>query len=302
MADESIEEFACRRTNDEIARILVDAFVTGIHAGDPGLLSIRAAFPRLSPVRAEHGSVTQGYRPLCKTPPLGKPRTARSRQRDAHVVVSRKGLALLVETLPPEPAPGRPVTGVRRSSACAKRRRAGGYSARDRTTGRPMRSCSPVRRISRRHCSRDMDPALADEIGGIAYNRIAVVAMGYRRQEVPHSLDGFGYLTPGATRRDVLGVQWCSSIFPGRAPEGWCCCGRCAAAGIGPKWSTGTKIDLARGVRTEFAVTLGVQADPACTSSSAGRARSRNITSATSIDYGASSSADPPRGAVSGWQ
>src|SRR5688572_5503946 len=41
LADESVEHFARRRTNDEIARTLVDAFVTGIHAGDPGLLSVR---------------------------------------------------------------------------------------------------------------------------------------------------------------------------------------------------------------------------------------------------------------------
>ena len=34
------------------------------------------------------------------------------------------------------------------------------------------------------------------------------------------SLEGFGYLSPQRERRDVLGVQWCSSIFPDRAPAG----------------------------------------------------------------------------------
>ncbi|HKB42121.1 MAG TPA: protoporphyrinogen oxidase, partial [Gemmataceae bacterium] len=56
--------------------------------------------------------------------------------------------------------------------------------------------------------------------GGIVYNRVVVVALGYRRDEIRHPLDGFGYLTPGRDRRDVLGVQWCSSIFEGRAPQG----------------------------------------------------------------------------------
>jgi oxygen-dependent protoporphyrinogen oxidase len=37
---------------------------------------------------------------------------------------------------------------------------------------------------------------------------------------VPGSLEGFGYLSPQRERRDVLGVQWCSSIFPERAPPG----------------------------------------------------------------------------------
>jgi oxygen-dependent protoporphyrinogen oxidase len=67
----------------------------------------------------------------------------------------------------------------------------------------------------------DQAPALADLIAAIPYNRVAVVALGYRAADVPHPLEGFGYLSPQRSRRDVLGVQWCSSIFPGvRAPEG----------------------------------------------------------------------------------
>jgi len=46
-------------------------------------------------------------------------------------------------------------------------------------------------------------------------NRVAVVALGYRRAAVAHALDGFGYLSRQREGRDVLGVQWCSSIFPG---------------------------------------------------------------------------------------
>ena len=67
----------------------------------------------------------------------------------------------------------------------------------------------------------DLDAELAERVGGIAYNRVAVVALGYRASDMPLSLDGFGYLSPQRERRDVLGVQWCSSIFPGRrAPDG----------------------------------------------------------------------------------
>jgi oxygen-dependent protoporphyrinogen oxidase len=66
----------------------------------------------------------------------------------------------------------------------------------------------------------DEDADLAAAIDGIPYNRVAVVALGYRAVDVPGSLDGFGYLSPQRERRDVLGVQWCSSIFPERAPPG----------------------------------------------------------------------------------
>src|SRR5436190_8175610 len=45
--DESIDAFARRRAGDEVADVFADALVTGIHAGDPALLSMPAAFPRL---------------------------------------------------------------------------------------------------------------------------------------------------------------------------------------------------------------------------------------------------------------
>src|SRR5262249_13862326 len=66
----------------------------------------------------------------------------------------------------------------------------------------------------------EVDRDLADQVGRIPYNRVAVIALGYRRNDVPRALDGFGYIAPQRTRRDVLGVQWCSSIFPERAPPG----------------------------------------------------------------------------------
>jgi oxygen-dependent protoporphyrinogen oxidase len=37
---------------------------------------------------------------------------------------------------------------------------------------------------------------------------------------VARDLRGFGFIAPQRTRRDLLGVQWCSSIFPERAPLG----------------------------------------------------------------------------------
>ncbi len=109
---------------------------------------------------------------------------------------------------------------------------------------------------------REQDPELAAEIGAIACNRIAVVGLGYRAADVPHSLDGFGYLSRQRDRRDVLGVQWCSSIFPDRAPPGMvllhALCGG---------WNRPDVVDwdddrLIAAVRAELAQALGVEAPP----------------------------------------
>src|SRR5262245_13776884 len=45
---ESVAEFARRRAGKGAAEVLADALVTGIHGGDPELLEIRSAFPRVA--------------------------------------------------------------------------------------------------------------------------------------------------------------------------------------------------------------------------------------------------------------
>src|SRR5206468_1321626 len=66
----------------------------------------------------------------------------------------------------------------------------------------------------------DVDEPLANYLGSIPYNRIAVVALGYRTVDVLCPYAGFGFIAPQNTRQDLLGVQWCSAIYPSRAPDG----------------------------------------------------------------------------------
>ena len=108
----------------------------------------------------------------------------------------------------------------------------------------------------------DLDDGLAREVAAIPYNRIAVVALGYRRTDCPHSPDGFGYIAPQNTRRDVLGVQWCSAIFPDRAPPG-CVLWRALCGGV----HRGELVDLddealAKAVHAEIRLAMGVRGEP----------------------------------------
>jgi oxygen-dependent protoporphyrinogen oxidase len=108
----------------------------------------------------------------------------------------------------------------------------------------------------------NVDAQLAEKIAGIVYNRVVVVGLGFRRQDVPMSLDGFGYISPQRTRRDLLGVQWCSSIFPARAPEGAVLL-RAMCGG----WHRAEMADwdddrLLRAVRAELQLAMSIQAEP----------------------------------------
>jgi len=48
----------------------------------------------------------------------------------------------------------------------------------------------------------------------------SVLALGFRRDQLSHPLDGFGFLVPEVERRRVLGAVFSSSLFPERAPAG----------------------------------------------------------------------------------
>jgi oxygen-dependent protoporphyrinogen oxidase len=173
----------------------------------------------------------------------------------------REGLSLLIHTLA-----GRlrqaPRVGVR---AAAVRREVGAWRV-EAADGRCWKAdavaltCPAYRQAA---LLGGLDAELAGEVGGIAYNRIAVVGLGYRAGDVPHALDGFGYLSRQRERRDVLGVQWCSSIFPGRAPPGMVLL-RALCGG----WNRPDVVDwdderLAGAVRAELGQALRIRAAPA---------------------------------------
>lgn len=260
--DESIDAFARRRAGREVAEVFADALVTGIHAGDPALLSIRATFPRIAQFEEQHGSVIKGFL-----------RSARQRRGElkgsAGMWSLRGGLRLLVEKLSEPNGVSRRVlhTGIHVRQIA---------SGRSPDTGRPFWTVHGEGRDSwtadavvlacpayqQAGILADLDQELAEQIGGIAYNRVAVIALGYRQADVPILLDGFGYIAPQRTRRDVLGVQWCSSIFPDRAPWGTVLL-RALSGGWQRPETVGWDDDLLlRAVRDELRLAMGIAAEP----------------------------------------
>jgi oxygen-dependent protoporphyrinogen oxidase len=68
---------------------------------------------------------------------------------------------------------------------------------------------------------RGIDRNLSSTLSDIYYPSISVVCLGYKRDRIVNSLDGFGFLIPSREGRKILGTLWDSSIFPNRAPEGY---------------------------------------------------------------------------------
>ena len=258
--DESVAAFARRRFGKEAADVFIDALVTGIHAGDPEKLSVRAAFPRLPKFEAEFGSVIKGFMRSAKE----RRRAAEARgekPQPQRMWSFRGGLQVLIDTLRDQlGACVRTGVAVRRVEKTPN-----GWLVRDEGADSwpadVVLLTTPA--YHQAEVLADVDAELAGEIGTIRYNAISVVALGYREADAPVRPDGFGYIAPQNTRRDVLGVQWCSSTFPDRAPPGFVLW-RALCGGVNrPDIAALPDDQLVKAVHAEMRVAMGVTGEPA---------------------------------------
>jgi oxygen-dependent protoporphyrinogen oxidase len=264
--DESVAAFATRRAGREVAEVFADALVTGIHAGDPTLLSMAAAFPRITALEREHGSVIKGLFQSAKQRRAEAKSRGEPYQRPGKMWSFREGLRVLVETLSAglkkPPLLGVEARRIIRHPDGPAERPAWTVEAagRDAWTADVVVLACPAHRQAA--LLADLDTELAERVAGIAYNRVAVVALGYRRADVPGNLDGFGYIAPQRDRRDLLGVQWCSSIFHGRAPDGTVLLRAMCGGWHRPEVVGWDDDDLLAAVRSELRLAMGITAAP----------------------------------------
>jgi protoporphyrinogen/coproporphyrinogen III oxidase len=218
--DETIDQFGERRLGREFADVMLDPMVKGVFGGEAKRLSLAAAFPRMVELERDHGGL---FRAMIA---LGREKRRRGRSTDAGptgVLHSFDGgMAVLVDALATEldADPGAEV--VRGADVAELARENDAWSVR--WPGGERGGFAAVVDAAPAHAAaahvRKLDADLADRLAGIPYAPMAVIALGYRRQDVAHDLNGFGLLVPGREQRNVLGVLWSSSIFPGLAPDG----------------------------------------------------------------------------------
>ncbi len=218
--DETIDQFGERRLGREFADVMLDPMVKGVFGGEARQLSLAAAFPRMVELERDHGGL---FRAMIA---LGREKRRRGRRTDAGptgVLHSfGPGMGALVDALSAELDRDPQAEVVRGADVAALAR--DGDRWRVTWPGGAHDGFDAVVEAAPAHAAaghvRGLDPALADDLAAIPYAPMAVIALGYRRQDVGHDLNGFGLLVPGREKRNLLGVLWSSSIFPGLAPEG----------------------------------------------------------------------------------
>jgi len=223
--EESVAEFARRRLGREAAGALLDPVVAGIYAGNPERLSAESALPQLVGVERAGKSLLQTLvRSREKVPSQGQG-VSPSGVGMRRMVSFRGGMGRLIEGLE------RDLAGcIRRNSPVERVYRdknqwvveIGGIQP-ERLVVDVVVSALPA--PASRKIFGGLSQGLGDALAGVPTAPVAVAALGYRELNVPHPMNGFGYLVPSSERGNVLGVMWSSSMFPGhRAPRGHVLC------------------------------------------------------------------------------
>ncbi len=213
--DETVAAFVRRKFTPELLEKLVGPFISGICAGDPEKLSLGAAFPQLLDAETQAGSIVRGLARLGKQiKQSGRPRRT--------LFTFREGNETLVRALANKLGSAF-LTGTRVADISCQNDGSLGIRLENRNGSESISTKSLILAtptdVTAKLLSR-LDSSFEAPLSSINYAAVAVVSLGYRSQDVGHSLSGFGFLVPRSAGLRVLGSVWNSSLFPGRAPDG----------------------------------------------------------------------------------
>lgn len=249
--DESLASFMTRRFGREVLETIVTPFISGIYAGDPEKLSMKAVFPKLAEIEKEYGSIFRGIKHLKKE--IG-PGGLGSFQTGIGTLASSLGSRMkgIITT-------NARVVSVERLHSGYKIRYEHGGEIKSMTAEKVV-SALPAYSAAKLFAgmSDDLGRALAE----IEYAPVVVVHTGHKEEDVRRDLDGFGYLVPRKNRVRQLGCLWSSSLFHGRAPRGRVLLTSFLGGMLDPEAIDLTNEDLMRIVLKDLERTLGIKGRP----------------------------------------
>lgn len=201
--DGSVADFVRHRIGEQGLAALLDPLVSGIHAGDPEQLSMRACFPRLVELVETHGGL---FKALFAT--RGDPAPSVMKPAD--------GCGALIDAL------AAAVGDRLRCGAAVSSLTFDGSLWRVRSTAGEFESDRLVLALPAATAARLLTPVsahLARAIGSIVSESLVSITHVWRREDVGHALNGFGYLVASREKLGHLGTLFSSSISPGASPH-----------------------------------------------------------------------------------
>ncbi|KAM7495751.1 hypothetical protein LguiA_020165 [Lonicera macranthoides] len=228
--EESVEEFVRRNLGDEVFERLIEPFCSGVYAGDPSTLSMKAAFGKVWKLEQNGGSIVAGaFKAIQERKNSPKPpRDPRLPTPKGQTVVSfRKGLAMLPDAISNRYALSlNSVMGKTNDEVHDQLL----YLTYETPKGLiSLQSKTVVMTVPSHVASsllRPISVPAADALSKLYYPPVAAVSISYPKEAIrgecliDGELKGFGQLHPRSQGVETLGTIYSSSLFPNRAPPG----------------------------------------------------------------------------------
>lgn len=281
--DESVADFVRRRLGQEALDKIAEPLMGGIHVSDPERQSLLGTFPRFRALELKHGSLIRGMlaqrrRQTAERRPLtpGEARSSAVGGPPSLFITLRGGLGQLVQGLERALTGGHVVTGAR---VVGLERRDGGGDRKGgdrkdrpyivRTADGATFEAHAVALATPAYASAELvagvTSSLADALASIRYVSTATITLAFRRSDVTHPLDGFGFVVPQREGRRLSACTWTSTKFHHRAPPGAVLL-RCFVGGPGREELVElSDEELVALVREELTEIMGLHARPTLT-------------------------------------
>ncbi len=249
--EETVAAFWSRRFGPEFTDRVIDPLIGGLFAGNAAELSMAAVFPALLEMERRYGSISRGV--------LSR-RRARGQMPGRRLYSWRDGIGTLPQSLATALGPAvRTNAAVRRVTPLSAGFRiemgsAGTLDARAVVVATQPHVAAAL--------LQPLDSVASEAAASIDAPPLSVVFLGYRREQVDHPLDGLGYLTPSSVQRSLSGTLFCSTMFPGRAPDGHVALAGYLGGARSPDIAQAPPDELVALTKAEFRDLLGVRGEP----------------------------------------
>ncbi len=252
--EESIADFWSRRFGQEFSDRVIDPLVGGLFAGSASAMSVDAVFGALLEMEEHYGSISRG---------IFQRRLAGGSMPGRRLFSWRTGMGALPTALAKQLGPAIH-TGI-----VVRRIRATPGSFRVETGTSGTVNARAVVIATQPHVAstlfQGVDDAAAQAAAAISAPPLAVVFLGYRREQVAHPLDGLGWLSPSHEKRVVSGTLFSSTMFPGRAPKGHVALAAYVGGARAPELARQAPEELVVLAHAEHRELLGVKGEPVIT-------------------------------------
>ena len=257
--DESLGAFVRRRLGREALERVAQPLVAGIYTADPDELSLAATMPRfLEMERRERSVILALWRAARKAPGL---HAGASGARWSLFVTFAEGMEELTRVLATRLPPG----AVRLKERVIGATHEGGQWRVTTASGAVFDGDALILAPEAYQAARILryvDPGLAHLLEDIPQASSATVTLAYRRDEIRHPLDGFGFVVPQVERRAIIACSFSSVKYPGRAPDGHALLRVFMGGALNESMLEADDASLVATARAELHSLLGVAAEP----------------------------------------